>query len=155
MSKTSKEVIAKLKPHFARYGLPDRLISDNGPQFDYNEFPNFSKDYQFGTSKRPLGTPSPMEKRKTVSRQQSLPYRKLQIRVTIRICLYWILETHHQKEWIVPQHSVNSRIGLALYCPRLVSCFSQKMSLKWHRNCKLGNTSKLFIMTEGLTNYTR
>ena len=57
MSKTSKEVIAKLKPHFARYGLPDRLITDNGPQFDYNEFQNFSKDYQFGTSKRPLGTP--------------------------------------------------------------------------------------------------
>ena len=73
VSKTSKEVIAKLKPHFARYGLPDRLITDNGPQFDYNEFQNFSKDYQFGTSKRPLGTPSPMEKRKTVSRQLSLP----------------------------------------------------------------------------------
>ena len=73
VSKTSKEVIAKLKPHFARYGLPDRLITDNGPQFDYNEFQNFSKDYQFGTSKRLLGTPSPIEKRKTVSRQRSLP----------------------------------------------------------------------------------
>ena len=43
VSKTSKEVIAKLKPHFARYGLPDRLITDNGPQFDYNEFQKFRK----------------------------------------------------------------------------------------------------------------
>ena len=31
VSRTSKEVIAKRKPHFARYGLPDSLITDNVP----------------------------------------------------------------------------------------------------------------------------
>ena len=31
VSRTSKEVITKRKPHFARYGLPDRLITDNVP----------------------------------------------------------------------------------------------------------------------------
>ena len=33
LNKTSKEVISKLKSHMARHGIPDRLISDNGPQF--------------------------------------------------------------------------------------------------------------------------
>ena len=108
------------------------------------------KIFSLSTSKRPPGTLSPMEKRKTVSRQRSLSKRKLQILVTIHICLFWILETHHQKERIVPQQSVFSREGLALYYPWLVSCSSQKLSLTWHRNCKLGNTSKLFTMTEGL-----
>ena len=37
-SKTSKEIIGKLKPHFARYGPPDRLATDNRPQFDCAEF---------------------------------------------------------------------------------------------------------------------
>ena len=32
-STTSSAVVLKLKNHFAHYGCPDRLISDNGPQF--------------------------------------------------------------------------------------------------------------------------
>ena len=31
-------VILKLKNHFARYGCPDRVISDSGPQFVAEEF---------------------------------------------------------------------------------------------------------------------
>ena len=27
-------VILKLKSHFMRYGCPDQVVSDNGPQFD-------------------------------------------------------------------------------------------------------------------------
>jgi len=38
VSKTSKEIIVKLKPHFARYDLPARLTTDNEPQFDCGEF---------------------------------------------------------------------------------------------------------------------
>ena len=45
--KTSKEVIDKLKPHFARYGLPDKITTDNGPQFNCTEFQKFTKDFQF------------------------------------------------------------------------------------------------------------
>ena len=40
-SKTSKEVIEKLKPHMARHGIPDKIVSDNGPQFSSQEFKNF------------------------------------------------------------------------------------------------------------------
>ena len=45
-SKTSKGVIDKLKPHLARYGFPDRITTDNGPQFDCREFQRFAEQYQ-------------------------------------------------------------------------------------------------------------
>ena len=32
-STTSASTIKHLKPHFARYGIPDEVISANGPQF--------------------------------------------------------------------------------------------------------------------------
>ena len=44
---TSKAVINKLKPHMARYGLPERVTTDNGPQFDCDEFTKFSKNFAF------------------------------------------------------------------------------------------------------------
>ena len=39
--------ILKLKSHFARYGIPDQVISDNEPQFTSNEFTNFSRTWDF------------------------------------------------------------------------------------------------------------
>lgn len=44
-SKTSSEVITKLKAHIARYGIPDKLMSDNGPNFSSNEFKQFTHKY--------------------------------------------------------------------------------------------------------------
>ena len=38
---SSKAVIAKLKGHFARYGVPSVIMSDNGPQFSAAEFKSF------------------------------------------------------------------------------------------------------------------
>ena len=40
-------VIRKLKAHFARYGLPSVLVSDNGPQFSCDEFKDFALKYDF------------------------------------------------------------------------------------------------------------
>ncbi|XP_013382121.1 uncharacterized protein K02A2.6-like [Lingula anatina] len=39
----AKAVIQKLKTHFARYGIPDSIVSDNGPQFSSEEFQKFCK----------------------------------------------------------------------------------------------------------------
>ncbi|KAL9978632.1 hypothetical protein ACROYT_G016169 [Oculina patagonica] len=39
----SSIIIKKLKAHLARYGIPKQLASDNGPQFDSNEFKKFTK----------------------------------------------------------------------------------------------------------------
>ena len=39
--------IQHLKSQFARYGIPDKSISDNGPQFSIDSFKKFAKDYGF------------------------------------------------------------------------------------------------------------
>eukprot|EP00118_Oscarella_pearsei_P024304 m.303614 g.303614 ORF g.303614 m.303614 type:complete len:479 (+) comp40836_c0_seq2:2784-4220(+) len=40
-------VIHKLKSHFARHGIPDIVVSDNGPQFANEEFTRFSREWGF------------------------------------------------------------------------------------------------------------
>ena len=44
-SKTSADVIAKLKAHIARYGIPNKLVTDNGPNFTSQEFKQFTDRY--------------------------------------------------------------------------------------------------------------
>jgi transposase InsO family protein len=43
----SSTVIHKLKAHFARHGIPDIVISDNGPQYSSQEFKQFSTVWEF------------------------------------------------------------------------------------------------------------
>ena len=45
--KKGKEVISRLKSQFARHGIPDQLISDNGPPFSSREFQEFALAYEF------------------------------------------------------------------------------------------------------------
>ena len=44
---SSKAVINVLKQNFARYGIPNKLYSDNGSQYTSSEFAAFVKEYQF------------------------------------------------------------------------------------------------------------
>jgi hypothetical protein len=46
-SKLGNAIISKLKAHLARHGIPDTLISDNGPQFNGQEFAEFARKYEF------------------------------------------------------------------------------------------------------------
>ena len=46
-SATAHKVIAKLKEQFARHGIPDTVVSDKGPQFDSDEFLNFTNQWDF------------------------------------------------------------------------------------------------------------
>ena len=43
----SLTVIRKLKGHFARYGIPDCMVSDNGPQFRSDNFKKFAEKWDF------------------------------------------------------------------------------------------------------------
>ena len=44
---TSEKIIECCKCQFARYGIPDTFVSDNGPQFSSYKFRHFSENYQF------------------------------------------------------------------------------------------------------------
>ncbi|KAL9967068.1 hypothetical protein ACROYT_G025231 [Oculina patagonica] len=44
---TASHVISVTKAHFARYGVPQKFLSDNGPQYTSQEFENFAKVYDF------------------------------------------------------------------------------------------------------------
>ena len=46
-NQSSVHTIQHLKSQFARYGIPDKFISDNGPQFSSDSFKKFAKDYGF------------------------------------------------------------------------------------------------------------
>jgi transposase InsO family protein len=47
MSTESKVIIQKLKTIFARYGIPEKIVSDNGPQYSSTEFADFVDKYNF------------------------------------------------------------------------------------------------------------
>ena len=44
---TSRDVIEILKSTFARHGIPETVVSDNGPQFSSQEFRDLAKLYEF------------------------------------------------------------------------------------------------------------
>ncbi|KAI0227412.1 hypothetical protein LSAT2_022149, partial [Lamellibrachia satsuma] len=44
---SAAQVITKLRIHFARFGVPDKVISDNGPQFACEEFKLLAKRWEF------------------------------------------------------------------------------------------------------------
>ena len=44
---TAETVITKLKHHFARHGIPDTVVSDNGPQYSSQQFRLFTCSWGF------------------------------------------------------------------------------------------------------------
>ena len=46
-STTSSNIIVVLKSIFARHGIPDTVVTDNGPQYSSNEFKIFAESYKF------------------------------------------------------------------------------------------------------------
>lgn len=45
--KTGKEVIGKMNAQIARHGIPDVIVTDNGPPFNSVEFRDFAEKYEF------------------------------------------------------------------------------------------------------------
>lgn len=44
---TTSTTVERLKVIFARFGVPEILVTDNGPQFASTDFANFAQDYGF------------------------------------------------------------------------------------------------------------
>ena len=44
---SADSVIRPMKRHFASHGIPDELITDNGPQFESHEYSRFAGEYGF------------------------------------------------------------------------------------------------------------
>lgn len=44
---TAAEVFTHMKSIFARHGIPETLVSDNGPQYSSQAFKEFVKEYEF------------------------------------------------------------------------------------------------------------
>jgi predicted Fe-S protein YdhL (DUF1289 family) len=55
---TAATVIRKMKKHFARYGSPEIVVSDNGPQFTSEQFAMFSRQWDFDHRTSSPGHPS-------------------------------------------------------------------------------------------------
>lgn len=55
-STKARAVIERLKSIFARHGIPETVVTDNGPQFSCTEFDKFAHDYGFGHVTTSLGT---------------------------------------------------------------------------------------------------
>lgn len=47
LDNNASTVVLKLKSHFAHYGIPNQVMSDNGPKFTSTEFATFAKTWEF------------------------------------------------------------------------------------------------------------
>lgn len=106
MSKTCKQVIDKLEPHFPRYVLPYGLTLDNWPHFKrltVLSFRSLQRNSSLTMLKHRVPIHSSMERLRTALNQQVHLHENCWHGL-IHICLWWILGLRHQKEWTVPQH---------------------------------------------------
>ena len=71
-------VILKLKSHFVRYSCPDQVVSNNGPQFDCQEFQKFAETWDFEhTPSSPVNSKATRKAESTVNTAKSLLHKAL------------------------------------------------------------------------------
>ena len=91
---TTAKVITHLKSIFARDGIPETLVSDNGPQYSSQEFSEFAREYEFrhitsspyhlqgnGEAERAVGSV------KDLLKKSNDPYRPLKVGYSPSQCL--------------------------------------------------------------------
>jgi transposase InsO family protein len=76
---TTKAIVKALMTFYARYGVPDTLVTDNGPQFSSAEFATFRKVWGFEHTTSSPHYPQPNGKAenavRTVKRLEKYPNR--------------------------------------------------------------------------------
>ncbi|XP_033725286.1 uncharacterized protein K02A2.6-like [Pecten maximus] len=76
---TAATVIACLKRHFSRHGIPDIVMSDNGPQFSSAEFAEFAREWEFSHT-----TSSPYHSQSNGKVESAVKISKTILKKTIR-----------------------------------------------------------------------
>ena len=84
----SKTVINHIKPHLARYGIPEVIISDNGPEFSSHEFEELAKHYGFKdiTSSPTYSQSNGLVERAVQTAKTTLKKERLKTRIFILLC---------------------------------------------------------------------
>ena len=96
---TAEEVILHCKSIFARHGIPEEVITDNGPQFIAELFSEFARNYQFshitsspyhpmsnGEAKRAVGTVKSLLRKKGDPYLALLAYRVTPLQNGYSLC---------------------------------------------------------------------
>ena len=103
---TAKTIINKTKAHFARHGIPDIYVSNNGPQYTSEEFQNFSNTWEFehctsapGNSKANGMAESAVKTAKNLLRKAMKSKSDAYLSI-----LYWITAIHHHKTPAIALH---------------------------------------------------
>ena len=94
----AKTVIAKTKSFFSRHGIPEEVVSDNGPQYSAREYKEFAEDYGFVHTQSAQGTHSLVVFMKGPYRRSNNCYRSAAKVIKIHISHFWIIATRPSKE---------------------------------------------------------
>lgn len=91
--KKGKRSYLKSEVLVCSYGIPDQLISDNGPPFSSREFQEFALAYELSTSQAPQGILNLMGKLRMRLKWLKILWRRPNLQEQIQICLYLIIKT--------------------------------------------------------------
>lgn len=109
-STTSKSVINKMKAHFARYGIPDTVVSDNGPQFQSVDLNKFSETWGFDhTPSAPYNSQSNGKAESSVKAAKNMLRKSDRAREDQYLCLLNIRNTPNQDTGSSPAQKLLGR----------------------------------------------
>ena len=108
---SAKTVIRKLKAHFARYGCPETVVSDNGPQCASAEFATFSKEWDFEhTSSSPDNSQSNGQAESAVKMAKKPLQKAIDTKSDVQLAILDHRNTPSQSHDMSPdQHLLNRR----------------------------------------------
>jgi len=106
----SSTVVTKTKQNFSQYGIPEKVISDNGPQFCSREYTKFAQEWDFThLSSSPYHSQGNGKAESAVKLAKSLLKRQREM-AQIYTCQSSTGETHLQKlVTIAPSQKLHSR----------------------------------------------
>ena len=109
-STTATAVIKKLKEQFSRYGIPETVFTDNGPQFVCREFREFEREWEFQYStSSPLHPQSNGKVENSVKTCKLLMKKALLSKGDVLLALLEFRNTPSERDGVSPSQKLFSR----------------------------------------------